>query len=84
MLRFLVCTQQTSGMTALYDLSTTPERNTSASSSVEPTEAPAEQEQSPPQCELFPVASSVSPAITQPSLDAETAEETDPPPESGK
>ncbi|XP_078116928.1 histone-lysine N-methyltransferase, H3 lysine-36 specific [Sander vitreus] len=73
---------QTSGMTAHYDLSTTPERNTSASSSVEPTEAPAEQEQSPPQYELSPVASSVSPATTQPSLDAETAEETDPPPES--
>lgn len=71
-------------MTALHDLSTTAGIITSAPSSVEPTEAPAELEQSPSQDELSPVASSASPATTQPSLDAETAEETDLPPESGK
>lgn len=88
MLRLHVCTQQTSGMAALHDLSTTPglitSASTSASSSVEPAEAPAELEQSPSQDELSPVAPSVSPATTQPSLDTEMAEETDLPPESGK
>ncbi|XP_059201998.1 histone-lysine N-methyltransferase, H3 lysine-36 specific isoform X2 [Centropristis striata] len=73
---------QISGMTALYDLSPTSGINTSASSSVEHGEATTELEQSPSPDELSPVASSVSPAPTQPSLDAETAEETDLPPES--
>ncbi|XP_056238996.1 histone-lysine N-methyltransferase, H3 lysine-36 specific isoform X1 [Seriola aureovittata] len=73
---------QTSGMTALHDLSTTPGSVTSCSSSLEPTEALTEPEQSPSQDELSPVASSVSPAATQPPLDTETAEETDLPPES--
>ncbi|KAL7395754.1 hypothetical protein ABVT39_022564 [Epinephelus coioides] len=73
---------QTSGMTALCDVSTTSGIITSASSPVESAQAPAEPEQSPSQDELSPVASSVSPAATQPSLDAETAEETDLPPES--
>ncbi|KAM6952434.1 histone-lysine N-methyltransferase, H3 lysine-36 specific isoform 1-T2 [Lycodopsis pacificus] len=73
---------QTSGMTALHDLSTPPGIITSASSSVEPIEASAELEQSPSQDELSPVASPLSPATTQPSLYAETAEETDLPPES--
>ncbi|XP_040904033.1 histone-lysine N-methyltransferase, H3 lysine-36 specific isoform X2 [Toxotes jaculatrix] len=74
--------KMTSGMTALHDLSTTPGIITSASSSVEPEEALTEPEQSPSQDELSPLASSVSPATTQPSLDTETAEETDLPPES--
>ncbi|XP_068441895.1 histone-lysine N-methyltransferase, H3 lysine-36 specific [Clinocottus analis] len=74
-------TAQTSGMTALHDLSTTQGIITSASSSVEASEASAELEQSPFADELSPVASPLSPATTQPSL-AETAEETDLPPES--
>ncbi|XP_051275205.1 histone-lysine N-methyltransferase, H3 lysine-36 specific isoform X2 [Dicentrarchus labrax] len=77
---------QTSGMTALHDLSTTPgiitSASTSSSSSVEPAEAPSELEQSPSQDELSPVAPSVSPATTQPSPDTETAEKTDLPLES--
>lgn len=68
----------------LHDLSTSPGIITSSSPSVEPAEVPAELEQSPSQDELSPVASSVSPATTQPSLDAETTEETDLPPESGR
>lgn len=83
-LRLHVCTQQTSGMTALRDLSTTPGINTSASSPVEPTEGPSGLEESPSQDELSPVAPSVSPATTQPSHDRQTADETDLPPESGK
>ncbi|XP_068570705.1 histone-lysine N-methyltransferase, H3 lysine-36 specific isoform X2 [Cebidichthys violaceus] len=74
--------KMTSGMIALHDLSTPPGIITSASSSVEPIEASAELEQSPSQDELSPVASPLSPATTQPSLYAETAEETDLPPES--
>lgn len=70
-------------MTALHDLSNTQGTVTSASSSVESTKALAELEQSPSQDELSPVAPSVSPATTQPSLDTETSEETDLPPESG-
>ncbi|XP_037636477.1 histone-lysine N-methyltransferase, H3 lysine-36 specific isoform X2 [Sebastes umbrosus] len=73
--------KMTSGMT-LHDISTSPGIITSSSPSVEPAEAPAELEQSPSQDELSPVASSVSSATTQPSLDAETTEETDLPPES--
>ncbi|XP_018531265.2 histone-lysine N-methyltransferase, H3 lysine-36 specific isoform X3 [Lates calcarifer] len=73
---------QISGMTELHDLSTTPGTVTSASSSVDPTEALAESDQSPSQDELSPLASSVSPAPTQPPLDTETADETDLPPES--
>lgn len=85
-----VCTQQASGLTTLHDLSTTPGIITSAStsisssSSVEPTEPPSELEQCPSQDELSPVAPSVSPVTTQPSVDTEAAEETDLPPEAGK
>lgn len=83
-----VCTQQTSGMTALHDLSTTPgivtSTSTSSSSSVEPTEAPSELEQNSSQDELSPVAASVSPVTTQPSLNTEAVEEPDLPPKSGK
>ncbi|XP_042275873.1 histone-lysine N-methyltransferase, H3 lysine-36 specific isoform X1 [Thunnus maccoyii] len=81
--------QETSGMTALQDLSTTSgtvtstSTSTSASSAVEPSEAPSVLEHSPSQDELSPAAPSVSPATTQPSLNIETAEETDLPPESG-
>ncbi|XP_008282673.1 uncharacterized protein nsd1a [Stegastes partitus] len=71
---------QTSGMTALHDLNTSPGTVTSTSPPVEPTEAPAAL--SPSQDELSPVAPSVSPLTTQPSLDTETAEETDLPLES--
>lgn len=75
-------------MTALHDLSTTSgavtSTPTSASSSVEPSEAPSVLEHSPSQDELSPAAPSVSPATTQPSFDTETAEETDLPPESGE
>ncbi|XP_044060563.1 histone-lysine N-methyltransferase, H3 lysine-36 specific isoform X2 [Siniperca chuatsi] len=78
--------KMTSGMTALRDLSTTPgiftSASPSASSPVELTEGPSELEQSPSEDELSPAAPSVSPATTQPSLDTETAEETDLPPES--
>lgn len=77
-------TQQTSGMSALHDLSPPPGIVTSASSSVEATEHSAELEQSPSKDELSPVASSGSPATAQPSLDTDTPEETDLPPESGK
>ncbi|XP_026185928.1 histone-lysine N-methyltransferase, H3 lysine-36 and H4 lysine-20 specific [Mastacembelus armatus] len=73
---------QTSGMSPLQDLSTTPGIVTSDLSSVEPTEAPPELEQSPSQDEFSPVASPVSPASTQPSVDTETAEETALPPQS--
>ncbi|XP_042349048.1 histone-lysine N-methyltransferase, H3 lysine-36 specific isoform X2 [Plectropomus leopardus] len=73
--------KMTSGTTALCDVSASPGTITSAPSSVEPMDAPAEPEQSPSQDELSPVASSVSPAAKQPSLDVETAEETDLPPE---
>ncbi|XP_070818700.1 histone-lysine N-methyltransferase, H3 lysine-36 specific [Chaetodon trifascialis] len=77
---------QTSGMTALHDLSTAPgiitSASSSSSSSVEPAEAPSEPEQSPSQDELSPVAPSVSPVITQPSPETEAAEETDLPPKS--
>ncbi|CAK6956491.1 histone-lysine N-methyltransferase%2C H3 lysine-36 specific isoform X3 [Scomber scombrus] len=78
---------ETSGMTALQDLSSTlgtvTSTSTSASSPVEPSEAPSVLERSPSQDELSPAAPSVSPATTQPSLNTETAEETDLPPESG-
>ncbi|XP_069553174.1 histone-lysine N-methyltransferase, H3 lysine-36 specific [Brachyistius frenatus] len=73
---------QTSGMTVLHDLSTTPEIVTSTSPSAEPSEAQAELEQSPSQDELSPVSPSVSPVTTQPSFDTETAEKTDLPPQS--
>lgn len=81
---FHVCTQQTTGTTALHDLSTTPGSITSASSSVELTDILTETEQSPSQDEFSPLASSVSPAATQPLLDTEPTEKTDLPPESGK
>ncbi|XP_054453426.1 histone-lysine N-methyltransferase, H3 lysine-36 specific isoform X2 [Anoplopoma fimbria] len=71
-----------SGTIALHDLSTATGIITSASSSVEPIEALEKLEQSPSQDELSPVASPLSPATTQTSLDAETAEETDLPPDS--
>ncbi|XP_034399290.1 histone-lysine N-methyltransferase NSD2 isoform X2 [Cyclopterus lumpus] len=74
--------KMTSGMTAIHDLCTTPGIFTSASSSVEPTEASAEPEQSPSPDALSPVASPLFPATTPPSLGAETAEETNLPPES--
>ena len=79
-----VCTQQASGMTALHDPSTSPGIITSAASSVEPSEAPAELEGSPCRDELSPVASPASPTTSQHLLDAETADETDLPPEFGK
>lgn len=85
---FVCVYEQTSGMTALHDLSTTPGLVTSASTlsspSAEPTEAQSELEQSPSQDELSTIVTSVSPATTQPSHDTEAAEETDLPPESGK
>lgn len=85
---FICVYEQTSGMTALHDLSTTPglitSASTSSSPSVEPAEAPSEPEQSPSQDELSPIAASVSPTTTQPSHNTEAAEETDLPPESGK
>ncbi|KAI3351225.1 hypothetical protein L3Q82_005777 [Scortum barcoo] len=76
---------QTSGMAVLHELSITPGITsvlTSTLSSVEPAEAPAELEQSPSQDDLSPVAPSVYPATMQASLDTETAEESDLPPES--
>ncbi|KAM7389644.1 hypothetical protein PAMP_023607 [Pampus punctatissimus] len=77
---------ETSGMTELQDLSNTSETVTSTStftSASSPSEAPSVLEQSPSQNELSPAERSVSPATTQPSLDTETSEETDLPPESG-
>ncbi|XP_069388063.1 histone-lysine N-methyltransferase, H3 lysine-36 specific isoform X2 [Paralichthys olivaceus] len=71
-----------SGMMELLDGSTPQENVTSASSPVGPTEAPSEPEPSPSQDELSPPPSSSSPATSQPSLDPETPEETDLPPES--
>lgn len=75
--------QQTSGMTALHNLSTTSDIVTSPSPCAEPAEAPAEPGLSPSQDELSPVAPPVSPVATQPTFDAETAEETSLPPKSG-
>ncbi|XP_034087035.1 histone-lysine N-methyltransferase, H3 lysine-36 specific isoform X1 [Gymnodraco acuticeps] len=72
---------QASGMTALHDPSTSPGIITSAVSSVEPSEAPAELEGSPCQDELSPVASPAFPTTSQHLLDAETADATDLPPE---
>lgn len=71
-------------MTSLHDLSTTPGSVTSASSSVELTEALTEPEQSPSQDDFSPLAPLVSPPATQPPLDTEPTEETDLPPESSK
>ncbi|XP_063733238.1 histone-lysine N-methyltransferase, H3 lysine-36 specific isoform X2 [Eleginops maclovinus] len=71
----------TSGITALHDLSNSPGIITSAPSSVEPTEAPTELEGSLSRDELSPVVSSASPTTSQHFLDAETADETDLPPE---
>ncbi|XP_072251977.1 histone-lysine N-methyltransferase, H3 lysine-36 specific isoform X2 [Leuresthes tenuis] len=68
---------ETSGITALHELSTSAGIDTSTSSSVEPAEAQVELEQSPSQGELSPKAPSVSPVTKQPSFDTETAEETD-------
>ncbi|KAK5925197.1 hypothetical protein CgunFtcFv8_017741 [Champsocephalus gunnari] len=72
---------QASGMTALHDPSTSSGIITSAASSLEPSEAPAELEGSPCQDELSPVASPASPTTSQHLLDAETADATDLPPE---
>ncbi|CAN9514903.1 unnamed protein product [Ophioblennius macclurei] len=71
---------QTSGMTALHDLSATPDIVTSPLL-VEPFEAPAELEQSPTQSHLSPVALSTSLDATDLCLDTETGEETNLPPE---
>ncbi|XP_067374495.1 histone-lysine N-methyltransferase, H3 lysine-36 specific isoform X2 [Channa argus] len=71
----------TSGMTALHKLSPTSGIVTSASSSEEQTKTPAQHEQRPSQDELSPVTSLVSPATAQLSLETETQEETDLPPE---
>ncbi|XP_034545785.1 histone-lysine N-methyltransferase, H3 lysine-36 specific [Notolabrus celidotus] len=74
------------GIATLHDVSATAGINTSAStsspSSAEPAEAPSEPEQSPSHDGLAPVASSASPAATQPLLVTEAAEESDLPPES--
>ncbi|KAK2849257.1 hypothetical protein Q5P01_009091 [Channa striata] len=66
---------------ALHDLSPTSGFVTSASSSVELTKAPAQLEQSPSQDELSPVAPLASPATAQVSLETETQQETDLPPD---
>lgn len=81
-----MCTQQTSGMTALHDLSTTPGIVTSTltSSSAELTDAPSELEQNKSQDELSTVVASVSPVTTEPSLNTEAIDEPDLPPKSGK
>lgn len=81
-----MCTQQTSGMTALHDLSTTPGIVTSTltSSSAELTDAPSELEQNQSQDELSTVVASVSPVTTEPSLNTEAIDEPDLPPKSGK
>lgn len=79
-------TQQTSGMTALHDLSAAPEivTSTSSSPSAEPNEDPPDLEQKPPQNEPFSAAPSVSPITTEPPLDTTEAEEPDLPPKSGE
>lgn len=74
--------QETSGTTALHDLSPTEVSDASNPSSVEPAEARVEM--SPPREELSrlsPAEPAVSPATTPPCFD--TAEETGLPPESG-
>lgn len=77
----LVVTQGLLEAAARPDPSTSPEILTSALSSVEPPEAPAEPEQGPREDECPPSTSSVSPGITPPDTDTEA---TDLPPESGK